>query len=55
MISENGTLVGENRTLHQCQFVRHKSHVDFPGTRPGPPWRYATDKLRTYIGDREVE
>jgi hypothetical protein len=25
------------KTLSQCHFVHHKSHMDWPGREPGPP------------------
>ena len=25
------------KTLFQCHFVHHKSHMDWPGIEPGPP------------------
>jgi hypothetical protein len=25
------------KTLSQCHFVRHKSHMDWPGIEPGSP------------------
>jgi hypothetical protein len=29
--------------LSQCHFVHHKSHMDWPGRKPGPPWWEAGD------------
>jgi hypothetical protein len=31
------------KTLSQCHFVHHKSHMDWPGTEPGPPQWEASD------------
>jgi len=36
------TLTGRNRSTRkkktcQCNFVHHKSHMDWPGIEPGPP------------------
>jgi hypothetical protein len=28
-----------------CHFVHHKSHADWPGIKPGPPWWEASDWL----------
>jgi hypothetical protein len=25
------------KTMSQCYFVHHKSHMDWPGIEPGPP------------------
>ena len=34
-------LTGENLSgtnLPQCYFFQHKSHMDWQGIEPGPPW-----------------
>jgi hypothetical protein len=33
------------KTLSQCHFVHHKSHMDWPGIEPGPPRWEAGDWL----------
>jgi hypothetical protein len=30
------------KNLSQCHFVNHKSHMDWPGRKPGPPRRLTT-------------
>jgi hypothetical protein len=31
------------KNLSQWQFVHHKSHTDWAGIEPGPPWWEAVD------------
>jgi hypothetical protein len=36
-VTERGNPKNSERNLSQCYFVRHKSHMDRPGHKPGTP------------------
>jgi hypothetical protein len=41
-IDYRGKPNNSKKNLSQCRFVRHKSHMDWPGHEPGPPlWQVA--------------
>ena len=43
MINDSGKPKYSEKNLFQCHLVHHKSHVDWPRTIPGPPWRVAAE------------
>jgi hypothetical protein len=46
--NEKGKLKYINKNLFHCHFVHHKSHTDWPGTEPRPPW-YMKSEILTFL------
>jgi hypothetical protein len=40
-----GKLKDSEKNLSQCHFSHYRSHMDWPGCKPGPPWWEAIDWL----------
>jgi len=39
-VTDRGKEKNSEKTLSQCQYVHHISHIDWPGGEPGPPrWK----------------